>query len=109
MCWHPPARDYIARRKERGNGQREALRALKRRLSDVIYHALQADEQAAARQPDRNRWTPRPGSPTRGLTLEDEVRDQPATSPSKVGARSVGSGEFVARCTPRSRSARISE
>jgi len=44
MCWHQPARDYIARRKERGNGQREALRALKRRLSDVIYHALKADE-----------------------------------------------------------------
>jgi transposase len=41
--WHPDARAFMTRRRERGNSGREALRALKRRLSDVVYRALQAD------------------------------------------------------------------
>jgi transposase len=41
--WHPDARAFIARRVEGGDSGREALRALKRRLSDVVYRALQAD------------------------------------------------------------------
>ena len=37
--WHPPAKEMIERRKESGgnSGQREALRVLKRRLSDAVY------------------------------------------------------------------------
>jgi transposase len=41
--WHPPAQTLIARRRANGDGGLEALRILKRRLSDVVYHALKAD------------------------------------------------------------------
>jgi len=41
--WHPPARAMIARRRANGDGGLEALRVLKRRLSDVVYRALKAD------------------------------------------------------------------
>jgi transposase len=46
---HPPAQALIARRRANGDGGLEALRVLKRRLSDVVYHALKAD--AANHQP----------------------------------------------------------
>jgi hypothetical protein len=41
--WHPPAQAMIARRRANGDGGLEALRVLKRRLSDVVYRALHAD------------------------------------------------------------------
>jgi transposase len=41
--WHPAAREMMARRKASGDSGLEALRVLKRRLSDVIYAALLAD------------------------------------------------------------------
>jgi len=41
--WHPPAQALIARRRANGDGGLEALRILKRRLSDVVYRALKAD------------------------------------------------------------------
>jgi transposase len=41
--WHPPAQALIARRRANGDGGLEALRVLKRRLSDVVYRALLAD------------------------------------------------------------------
>ncbi len=41
--WHPPAQAMIARRRANGDGGLEALRVLKRRLSDVVYRALKAD------------------------------------------------------------------
>ncbi len=40
---HPPAQAYLKARIAAGNTKREALRALKRRLSDTVYHALLAD------------------------------------------------------------------
>jgi transposase len=40
---HQPARELIARRKAGGDGGLEALRILKRRLSDVVYQALRTD------------------------------------------------------------------
>ena len=40
---HPDAKAMIARRKANGDGGLEALRILKRRLSDVVYRALAAD------------------------------------------------------------------
>ena len=46
MCWHDPAKVYVARRKANGDSTKEALRALKRQLSDVVYRALLADETA---------------------------------------------------------------
>jgi transposase len=41
--WHPPARELYHRRTASGDGGLEALRIVKRRLSDVIYRALLAD------------------------------------------------------------------
>lgn len=46
---HPDARAYLGRRLANGNTKTEALRALKRRLSDVVYRALLADAQPATR------------------------------------------------------------
>jgi transposase len=43
MRIHPAAKDYLERRIANGNTKTEALRALKRKLSDVIYRALLAD------------------------------------------------------------------
>ena len=40
---HPPAKAMMNRRKQSGNSGLEALRILKRRLSDVVYTALRAD------------------------------------------------------------------
>ena len=41
--WHPKAKTMIARRIAGGDGGMEALRILKRRLSDVVYKALHTD------------------------------------------------------------------
>ncbi|MEU6417463.1 IS110 family transposase [Streptomyces spiralis] len=41
--YHPDARAYLQRRKEAGNTSTEAIRALRRRLSDVVYRALLSD------------------------------------------------------------------
>ena len=46
---HPPAQQLIARRQASGNSKREALRVLKRRLSDVVYRALLADAETQLR------------------------------------------------------------
>ena len=43
--WHPDARALVARRKANGDSGHEALRVLKRRLSDVVYGALITDAQ----------------------------------------------------------------
>ena len=40
----PQARDYLARRQAAGSSSKEAMRCLKRRLSDVVYRALVADQ-----------------------------------------------------------------
>ena len=41
--WHPAAKAMMERRKAGGDSGLEALRVLKRRLSDVVYAALRAD------------------------------------------------------------------
>lgn len=41
---HPGARALLERRRTQGDGTREAFRVLRRRLSDVVYRALQADQ-----------------------------------------------------------------
>ena len=40
---HPPAHRLLDRRTTNGNTKKEAMRVLKRRLSDVVYRALDAD------------------------------------------------------------------
>lgn len=47
--WHPQAKALSARRRAQGDSPREALRVLKRRLSDVVYRALRADAEVALR------------------------------------------------------------
>jgi len=46
-----PGRDYIERRIAAGDTKTEAIRALRRRLSDVVFRALLADERARAVSP----------------------------------------------------------
>ena len=41
--WQPDAHAYLDRRKAAGDTPKEALRVLKRRLSDIVYRALIAD------------------------------------------------------------------
>jgi transposase len=48
MRCHDDARAYFERRITNGNTKTEALRALKRRLSDIVYRALLADPQPVA-------------------------------------------------------------
>ena len=48
MRIHQPAKDYLQRRIAMGNTKTEALRALKRRLSDVVFRALVMDAEMAA-------------------------------------------------------------
>lgn len=43
----PRARAYIERRRGEGRTQRDAVRALKRHLSDVVYQQLRHDAAAA--------------------------------------------------------------
>jgi transposase len=42
--FHPPARELLSGRTSSGDGGVEALRILKRRLSDVVYRAMLADQ-----------------------------------------------------------------
>lgn len=46
--YHPGARALIARRRANGDGGLEAIRILKRQLSDVVYHALVNDARTVA-------------------------------------------------------------
>ena len=48
---HPDARAFIARRIARGNTPSEARRALKRRLSDLVYRDLLHDASTIATHP----------------------------------------------------------
>lgn len=43
--WHPDAKAFIDRRLAAGDTKKEALRALKRRLSDVVYRTMLQDTQ----------------------------------------------------------------
>ena len=42
-------KDYIAKRISLGNTKREAIRALRRRISDEVFRRLMSDETGAAR------------------------------------------------------------
>jgi transposase len=45
---HPPARELLGRRKANGDGGMEALRVLKRRLSDVVYRVMLTEQNQSA-------------------------------------------------------------
>jgi transposase len=55
LRWNPDAAAYLARRLAAGNTKPEALRALKRRLSDIVYRALHTDTTTMASEPDTAR------------------------------------------------------
>ncbi|MEV0731410.1 IS110 family transposase [Polymorphospora sp. NPDC050346] len=65
---HQPAKDLITRRRNSGDGGLEALRILKRRLSDVVYRAYaptvcpRLDRGAIYSPPPSRRRRPRRGS-----------------------------------------------
>lgn len=42
-AWHPEAKSYMAKKRAEGKTRAEALRCLKRRLSDVVYRTLLHD------------------------------------------------------------------
>lgn len=48
---HPDARALLERRRSGGDGGMEALRVLKRRLSDVVYRAMTIDQSSATQPP----------------------------------------------------------
>jgi transposase len=50
---HPDAAAYIERRRSMGNTPKEARRALKRRLSDIVYRALLVDATPATHHVDK--------------------------------------------------------
>jgi transposase len=47
---HPPAKEFLERRMKLGNTLMEAIRAFKRRLSDVVYRDLLADAEHTTRE-----------------------------------------------------------
>jgi transposase len=49
--YHPDARAFLARRRATGDTKAESIRALKRRLSDVVYRALLVDAELNAASP----------------------------------------------------------
>jgi len=48
---HPPARDYLTKRLAAGDTKTEALRALRRRISDEVYRRLHHDNTATSLTP----------------------------------------------------------
>jgi transposase len=46
-----PGRDYLQRRMATGNTKTEAIRALRRRISDEVYRRLHADQRPPGSQP----------------------------------------------------------
>ena len=50
---HPDAQAYLARRAEKGATRKEAIRSLKRRLSDIVYRAMLADAELATNGRER--------------------------------------------------------
>ena len=41
LRWHPPTRDYLARRTKQGSSKREIIRCLKRYVAREVFAALQ--------------------------------------------------------------------
>ncbi len=49
--YHPEAKSYLERRRAAGDNKAESIRALKRRLSDVVFKALMTDAEKSSRTP----------------------------------------------------------
>lgn len=93
---HPPAQAMMTRRKESGDSGREAMRVLKRRLSDVIYAALRAApaEKQSVQNNRAGRVLRRARVSRYGAALGQQIGDVPAFVADRVikqsPARPVG-------------------
>jgi transposase len=56
--WHPPAREYLARKESAGHSRKEALRCLKRHLARTIYRTLTKLEEEKMTSTNRPVLTP---------------------------------------------------
>ena len=96
--WHPDANDLIARRKAAGDGGLQALRVLKRRLSDVVYRASSSTTITA-----RPAWISVRAARTRSTGSPGPVRGAaPAARPgARCSGRTPGAGAHVVTGPPR--------
>ena len=77
-----PGRDYYLRKLDAGKSPLEAMRCLKRRLSDVVFRALQADLDQRLRAAEQDHEGTGPGGHS-GATLQSSASGPtPAASPS---------------------------
>ena len=92
---HPEGHAYYLRKRTAGKSHLEAMRCLKRRLSDVVFHALQQDLlQSEAASP----------AGQSGATLQSSASDQtPTVSPSDKSQ----TGLAVPDATPRRRTPKV--
>jgi hypothetical protein len=72
-----PGRAYYQRKRTAGKSHKEALRCLKRRLSDVIYRQL-VRRRTSGDEPGRTRWgLPSPARPAQPLPLDLRTKSLP--------------------------------
>lgn len=85
--WPGPGQDYYLRKRAEGKKPLEAMRCLKRRLSDVVFHALQQDleNKFKAAGPEGHSGTTLQSSAT-GPTPTASSSDQSLTGPATTDA-----------------------
>jgi transposase len=93
---HSPGRDYYERKRAEGKTGKEAIRALKRRISDLIYARLVADAQAA------RTWRSGPG----GQPGNDTKSSAAGSHPDKPALRNSHSRTATNTTTPPPRRSR---
>jgi transposase len=83
-----PGRLYYERKRREGKTPKEALRCLKRRLSDLVYHQLLADQHGTI----RTCGSPTTPPPTRSTSTSPATRSRRAAPPSKRPHRPAPAG-----------------
>jgi transposase len=76
-----PGRDYYLRKRASGKGHKEALRCLKRRLSDVVYRQLFRDAQASQAASPRGQQGATTNSRAAGSTPNTSSSDKSLPGP----------------------------
>ena len=87
-----PGRDYYQRKRASGKGHKEALRCLKRRLSDLVYRQLVRDRTRQA--------TAGPGGHLRASTKSSAVGPTPTTDSSDQSLPGPTTADITTRPTP---------
>lgn len=80
-----PGRGYYERKRLEGKTPKEALRCLKRRLSDVVFRQLLADQQGRIK-PCEPPTTTKPTPPTSHSQTNHSCPDEPASPPTRQTA-----------------------